>query len=284
MNQPRPWEGGDHDSRWNGYLIEPDSNVLRNRLGATTAEGLRSAENDLLEFRVAELRSRPSLIARTYDLSHLKALHFHLFQDVYEWAGDLRTVGIAKGEGEDNSFIPPLEINRPVAHVASRISESNRLNTVPADGLVDEVTYLYDYINLLTPSARATAEHSASFSPSYSQSPVTDSPGTVSTWTPSTWPATSPGPTATPPSSERLSPSYSPTNPCTEPRERRPPLQWWPQCPRHCRIEMPSAAQPTVAIPAPTSLRRSTPPSSLPEPRGTLVVQVLPRPSTWFRP
>ena len=151
MNQPRPWEGGDHDSRWNGYLIEPDSNVLRNRLGATTAEGLRSAENDLLEFRVAELRSRPSLIARTYDLSHLKALHFHLFQDVYEWAGDLRTVGIAKGEGEDNSFIPPLEINRPVAHVASRISESNRLNTVPADGLVDEVTYLYDYINFAHP-------------------------------------------------------------------------------------------------------------------------------------
>lgn len=151
MNHPRPWEVGDHDSRWNGYLIEPNSNVLRNKLGASTAEDLRSAENDLLEFRVAELRSRPSLIAKTYDLSHLNALHFHLFQDVYEWAGDLRTVGIAKGAGEDTSFIPPLEISRPVAHVASRISESEQLKTVPPDNLVDEVTYLYDYLNFAHP-------------------------------------------------------------------------------------------------------------------------------------
>ena len=151
MTEPRPWEVGDHDSRWNGYLIEPNSIVLRNKLGAATAEELRSAENDLIEFRVAELRSRPRLVPKTYDLSHLKSIHFHLFQDVYEWAGELRTVGIAKGEGEDNSFIPPLEINRPIAHVASRISQSEQLTIVPPDGLVDEITYLYDYLNFAHP-------------------------------------------------------------------------------------------------------------------------------------
>lgn len=113
MTEPRPWEVGDHDSRWNSYMIEPNSNVLRNKLGVVAAEDLRSADNDLVEFRVAELRSRPRLVAPTYDLSHLKAIHFHLFQDVYDWAGDVRTVGIAKGEGADSSFIPPLEIDRP---------------------------------------------------------------------------------------------------------------------------------------------------------------------------
>ena len=33
-----------------------------------------------------------------FDLDQLKAIHRHLFQDVYEWAGEVRTVEIAKGE------------------------------------------------------------------------------------------------------------------------------------------------------------------------------------------
>ncbi len=67
---------------------------------------------------------------RTYDLAHLRGLHSQLFQTVYEWAGDIRTVGIAKGDGEENSFIPPLDIERPVAHVASRIADSDLLRPI----------------------------------------------------------------------------------------------------------------------------------------------------------
>jgi cell filamentation protein len=151
VSDSRPWEVGDHESRWLGYLIAPDSPVLRNKIGATTAEDLRVAENDLVEARVVELRSRPGLVKRTYDLAHLRALHFQLFQDVYEWAGDIRTVGIAKGDGDENSFIPPLDIERPVAHVASRIAESDLLRTWSGDVLIDEVTYLYDYLHFAHP-------------------------------------------------------------------------------------------------------------------------------------
>lgn len=151
MSDPQPWEVGDHEARWIGYLIAPDSSVLRNKIGATAVDELRVAENDLVEARVAELRSQPELVQRTYDLTHLRSLHHHLFQDVYEWAGDLRTVGIAKGDGEDNSFIPPLEIDRPVLHVAGRIAESNLLRSLSGDALVGEVTYLYDYLNFAHP-------------------------------------------------------------------------------------------------------------------------------------
>lgn len=52
---------GDHESRWQGYLIAPDSPVLRNKVGATAVDELRSAENDLVEARLAQLRARPSL-------------------------------------------------------------------------------------------------------------------------------------------------------------------------------------------------------------------------------
>lgn len=63
----------------------------------------------------------------------------------------MRTVGLAKGEGEDTSFMPPFEIERPVAHVAARIAETDRLRTVEADALIAEVTYLYDYLNFAHP-------------------------------------------------------------------------------------------------------------------------------------
>lgn len=151
MTDPRPWEIGDHEARWDGYLLSPGSTVLRNKIGVVTADGLRAAENDLLEFRLTELRSSPRLVSRTYDLAHLRSLHFQLFQDIYQWAGELRTVGIAKGDGDDTSFIPPLEIERPVAHVATRIAESDCLRDIAGQDLVDEVTYLYDYLNFAHP-------------------------------------------------------------------------------------------------------------------------------------
>lgn len=150
MSAPWSWDVADHQQRWDGYLIEPGSAVLRNLVGATTVGGLRDAENDLVEYRLAELRERPPLVPRTFDSAHLKALHRQLFQDVYEWAGEFRTVGLARGEGEDTSFIPPLEIELPIAHVAQRV-DSDRLRGTDSDGLVGEVTYLYDYLNFAHP-------------------------------------------------------------------------------------------------------------------------------------
>lgn len=85
----------------------------------------------------------------TYDLTHLCALHRHLFQDVFEWAGELRTVGMSKGGGE--SFVPPLSIEQPVAHVAARLHETDLLRTVDETTLPQEVAYLYDYLNYAHP-------------------------------------------------------------------------------------------------------------------------------------
>ena len=78
-----------------------------------------------------------------------QAIHRHLFQDVYAWAGELRTVGINKGEGE--SFAPPLSIEQPLQHVAQRIAESDRLRGLEGEQLVGEIAYLYDYANFAHP-------------------------------------------------------------------------------------------------------------------------------------
>ncbi|MDG5486950.1 Fic/DOC family protein [Mycolicibacterium gadium] len=138
----------------------PGTPVLRNRVGAQTPDELQDAENDLVEARVIELRETADLLGeRTYDLVYLCAIHRQLFQDVYAWAGDLRTVGIEKG---DESFCPPGSISQPMAHVAAEIHRLKRLKAVPQADLAQTVAYLYDYTNFAHPfregNGRATRE------------------------------------------------------------------------------------------------------------------------------
>jgi hypothetical protein len=72
---------GDFEQNWRGYFI-PDTDVLRNRVGAETIQALRDAENDLVEPRIIELRQSPGILGdRTYHLAYLQAIHRQLFQD-----------------------------------------------------------------------------------------------------------------------------------------------------------------------------------------------------------
>ncbi len=156
---PRPWDTGDLEQNWEGYFL-PGTHVLRNRVGACSTEVLRDAENDFVEARIIELRENPALIgARTYDIAYLSAIHRQLFQDLYDWAGDLRTVGIEKG---DESFCPPGSISQPMDHVATEIRRLSQLRTVPGPELPRVVAYLYDYTNFAHPfregNGRATRE------------------------------------------------------------------------------------------------------------------------------
>lgn len=72
------------------YLY-PGSTVLRNRLGIADAARLDYVEREFVAQRISE-----GVPTGHFDLSHLMAIHRHLFQDLYEWAGELRTVEIAK--------------------------------------------------------------------------------------------------------------------------------------------------------------------------------------------
>lgn len=71
----------------------PDSSVLRNKAGLTSAEDLEAFETAMTFARSEEPLPRGRLSA-----THYRAIHRHLFQDVYEWAGRDRTIRISKGE------------------------------------------------------------------------------------------------------------------------------------------------------------------------------------------
>ena len=76
------------------YLY-PGTNVLRNLRGLTDPKLLERFEARRTHRRLAELIDTP--VPGGFDVAHLKAIHRYIFRDVYEWAGQFRTVNVSKG-------------------------------------------------------------------------------------------------------------------------------------------------------------------------------------------
>lgn len=91
-------------SRYDGAdnYTYPDSDVLKNKIGLREQAALDAFEADATAIRLLELTEHP--VPGNFDLAHLKAIHRHLFQDVYDWAGSLRTVDISKGNSRFGNY------------------------------------------------------------------------------------------------------------------------------------------------------------------------------------
>jgi cell filamentation protein len=74
------------------YCYE-NSFVLKNLAGIRSEEALESFEVPMVALRAGE-----SLPEGLFNPRHYGALHHHLFQDVYDWAGEYRTIRIAKND------------------------------------------------------------------------------------------------------------------------------------------------------------------------------------------
>lgn len=69
---------------------DPDRrDVLRNKLGIRSHKELRVEEYRATAFRLAEIAEGDGPKG-AFDAQHLKAIHGHIFQDIYEWAGRTR--------------------------------------------------------------------------------------------------------------------------------------------------------------------------------------------------
>jgi cell filamentation protein len=65
--------------------------ILKNKQQLQSADELERFENNMVAIRFAE-----PLPNGIFDPAHYRAIHHHLFQDVYDWAGQYRTIRIAK--------------------------------------------------------------------------------------------------------------------------------------------------------------------------------------------
>lgn len=73
----------------------PGTDVLRNLPDIRDPQGLAAFEANATTARLAELDAAP--VKGHFDNAHLKAIHKYIFQDVYSWAGEFRSVNVSKG-------------------------------------------------------------------------------------------------------------------------------------------------------------------------------------------
>lgn len=77
------------------YLY-PGTDILKNVLGIKDKQMLDDAEADYVSLRLRELAENP--LDGDYSVRHLAEMHKYIFQDIYEWAGKIRTINIEKEE------------------------------------------------------------------------------------------------------------------------------------------------------------------------------------------
>ena len=71
-----------------GDLCYPGTNVLRNKLDIRDLEELLRVEKEMSMVRYFDLSTQG--VTGDFSMGHLCAIHRYLFQDIYEWAGELR--------------------------------------------------------------------------------------------------------------------------------------------------------------------------------------------------
>lgn len=119
------------------------SRVLINKLDLRDPVALDRAER-----RLVVQRMREGIPRGDFDLPHLKAIHRHLFQDVYSWAGEVRRVEISKG---GNQFQFRQYIETGMADIHRRIVKSHYLRGLSPQDFAAQAGHIIGDVNYVHP-------------------------------------------------------------------------------------------------------------------------------------
>lgn len=75
--------------------VYPGTTILKNKLNIKDIKELNIKERGLTASRIEELLKKE--LPKEFDFEYLKNIHKYIFQDIYEWAGEIRKGDIAKG-------------------------------------------------------------------------------------------------------------------------------------------------------------------------------------------
>jgi len=127
------------------YCI-PGTAVLKNKAGITDQEQLDEFEGDFTAIRLLELTQNP--VEGSFDLAHLCKIHQYLFQDVYEWAGEVRTVDIIRG---DSRFCNVRHIQSYSNTVFSALAAEKYLVNLEPKVFANRLAHYLSEINAIHP-------------------------------------------------------------------------------------------------------------------------------------
>jgi len=121
----------------------PGTTILKNKLGLKNQREL-----DAFESEISLQRSTESLPAGRLSYTHYRAIHRHLFQDVYSWAGKVRTVRISKGE---STFCYPEHIDQEMAKLFRALRRAKHLRGLSAQAFAKQAAHFLAELNAIHP-------------------------------------------------------------------------------------------------------------------------------------
>lgn len=122
----------------------PCGHTLRNKLGIHDDARLEQAERLLTAIAAEQIEFEPP----PYDLAYLRRIHAVLFSDLYDWAGQLRTVAISK---QATRFCQPEFMEKQAAVVFKRMEAAHWFEQMPRDELIVSIADEYSELNVVHP-------------------------------------------------------------------------------------------------------------------------------------
>ena len=104
--------------------VEPEfyenSTVFINLKNETNSKKLKELEAGFTTIHEYILMEDTSLLPREFNLKKLKSIHFHLFRELYSWAGKTRSYDMCKNGDE---FTPAMDLPKYEAEVFSKAED-----------------------------------------------------------------------------------------------------------------------------------------------------------------
>lgn len=132
--------GNAYDSFDDPYCYK-GSFVLKNRAGLRDADALEG-----FELEMSSLRAEEPLPEGNFDPEHYCAVHRHLFQDVYVWAGRYRAVRTAK---DGNLFCYPEHVASQMVGLFGRLNDTSFLPGAAVSVFVKAVAHFLGELNAI---------------------------------------------------------------------------------------------------------------------------------------
>lgn len=119
---------------------------LINKLDIRDEKQLEIAESHITLAKISMLSKNP--LSGRFDFAHLKAVHKFIFEDLYDWAGEIRTVDMSK---KGTSFAKAEEIEILASACFQRLKEQNFFIGLDREAFIENMTDFYCVTNYLHP-------------------------------------------------------------------------------------------------------------------------------------
>ena len=124
---------------------DPKTGLLRNLQDITDPEVLLFVESGAVTKRLQELNENPIKIK---GIDSLFAIHKHLFQDIYTWAGIKRIVEISK---DRKQFFPTSHFDNAIRYIDNLVTEFKKIPKDNKKNLAEKLAEILDNVNYLHP-------------------------------------------------------------------------------------------------------------------------------------